>query len=164
MGIATDRRRIVETIDVKEKRPTLGTHSRKVACVATLTAAGLSFGLVACGGDSTADTTDTAGASVQTTQETPPGGVGGGMELTAAQEKCLAKQGVEAPGDSGEGSDDGSQPTPPAQGSMPDQEEMSTAFEACGVDLPEPPSGSGDMSQPSGQDPTGGAPVRGSDD
>lgn len=36
----------MSTPDPLEKRSTIGTKSRKVACVATLTAAGLSFGLV----------------------------------------------------------------------------------------------------------------------
>jgi len=36
----------VSTPDPQEKRRTIGTKSRKVACVATLTAAGLSFALV----------------------------------------------------------------------------------------------------------------------
>jgi hypothetical protein len=183
MGLASDRRRIVDTTDLKENRPSLGTRGRKVACVATLTAAGLSFGLVACGGSATdaaaqAETTAQAqtpadasastgstgmtGSTGQASQGMPPGGPGGGMELTAKQEKCLAEQGVETP--SGGDSGDGSQSTPPDQGSMPDQGEMSAAFEACGIDLPEAPGGSGDTTQPSGQDPTSGAPVRGSDD
>ncbi|MBN8871123.1 MAG: hypothetical protein J0H66_14680 [Solirubrobacterales bacterium] len=152
--------------------------------MATLTAAGLSFGLVACGGGSATDaaaqaettaqaqtpadasastgSTGATGSAGQASQGMPPGGPGGGMELTAKQEKCLAEQGVETP--SGGDSGDGSQSTPPDQGSMPDQDAMSAAFAACGIDLPEPPGGSGDTTQPSGQGPTSGAPVRGSDD
>lgn len=170
-------------------RAGLMNRSRKVACVATLTAAGLSFGLVACGGsggtDGTAqaDPTTTAQVAPETTgsssgtgttgnsgttgstgttgqsgempQGAPPGGAGGPMELTNKQRKCLAGQGIDLPDSSSGsgGSGDGNQGSPPDQGSMPDREEMDAAMEACGIDMPDPPSGGqGDMPQPpSGQ-------------
>lgn len=160
--MAIDRRRNV-------KKESLGNRGRKVACVATLTAAGLSFGLMACGGTDTStqasaqtnpqsqtlpDATGTTGATGSATaaggqmpQGAPPGGPGGGMELTATQQKCLTSQGVDLPDRS---SGDG---TPPDKGSMPDPEEMTAAFEACDIDLPQPPSGAGgSMPQPPSSD------------
>ena len=54
---AIDRRRNVRHPDLEQDeektepgRRGLANKGRKVACVATLTAAGLSFGLIACGG------------------------------------------------------------------------------------------------------------------
>ncbi|MCB0869227.1 MAG: hypothetical protein KDB52_00175 [Solirubrobacterales bacterium] len=122
-------------------RPNLN-RSRKVACVATLTAAGLSFGLTACGaGSSETETTASAGTTAGQTSEIPgqptgtppPGGAAGPMQLTAKQEECVTSQGVDLPdrsaGDPGQGD----------PGAMPDPEEMQAAFEACDIEMPEPP-------------------------
>lgn len=145
----------------------LANKGRKVACVATLTAAGLSFGLIACGGsggsESTAQadptttaqvapgTIGTTGQSGAMPQGAPPGGAGGPMELTDKQRKCLTRQGIDLP-DGSDDSGNGNQGSPPDPGSLPDREEMTAATEACGIDMPEPPPGQGDMSQPpSGQ-------------
>lgn len=130
------------------RNPDLKRKSRKVACVATLTAAGLSFGLVAYGGDSAETATAAAGqqASMQAgegqVQGAPPEGMPGPpVQLTSKQEECLAGEGVELP-----------QPSQNA-GSMPDPEETQAAFEACDIEMPEPPSGqSGIPGVPPGQD------------
>ena len=147
----------MSTLDLTRK-------SRKVACVATLTAAGLSFGLVACGDNSPSGDASTATASEVSSasgttgatgntggmpQGTPPGGLPGGpVQLTATQEQCLTEKGVDLPETS---SGDGQ--TPPDEGSMPDPEEMSAAFEACDIDVPEPPSGQQGQGMP--QPPSG---------
>lgn len=135
----------------KEKKRSLASRGRGVACVATLTAAGLSFGLIACGGDESSATADQPAAQAtsqalgdagQAQGTAPPEAMPGPpMQLTAKQEECLAAEGVELPDPAS-----ASQGTPPDQGSLPDPEEMAAAFEACGIDAPQPPQGQGQSS------------------
>lgn len=116
--------------------------SRKVACVATLTAAGLSFGLIACGGDqggsdataATGGTTGALSADGQATGTPPEGAPGPPVQLTAKQEECLAGEGVSLPSED------------QTSNAMPDPEEIQAAFEACDIEAPEPPSDGGPSS------------------
>lgn len=121
----------------KETKRSLASRGRGVACVATLTAAGLSFGLIACGsGESTGTasqpaaqaTSQQTGDSGQTTGMAPPDGMPAPPpRLTAKQEECLAGEGIELPDPA-----DRAQGSPPDRSSMPDPSEMNAALRKCG--------------------------------
>ena len=138
------------------------TRRRTAGCVATLAAAGLSFGAVtAIGGSAGAasGTTGTTGAKGDTAAKTmgapgaPPMRGGPLDELTDDQVQCLKDEGVSLP----EKPDAGEAPQPPDESDRPDPEAMKSAAEACDIDLPEPPVG-GPMGAPGPPPQGGGAP------
>ena len=134
------------------------TRRRTAGCVATLAAAGLSFGAVtAIGGsagaaDSTTGTAGTSGEAAGTLAVPGPPPMGGGPlgELTDDQVQCLKDEGVDVP----DKPDAGEAPQPPDSSDRPDPDQMKSAAEACDIDLPDPPA-KGDMPPP-GQPPQGG--------
>ena len=144
----------MELLSNKTKRRTAG-------CVATLAAAGLSFGAVtAIGGSAGAasGTTGTTGTTGDTAARTlgvpgPPPGGGPLAELTDDQVQCLSDEGLPVP----EKPAAGEKPPRPDESDRPDPDAMESAAEACDIDLPEPPEG-GPMGAP-GPPPQGdGAP------
>ena len=119
------------------------TRRRTAGCVATLAAAGLSFGAVTAIGGSAGAADGTTGATGETAAKTmgapgaPPMGGGPLGELTDDQVQCLEDEGVSVP----DKPDAGEAPQPPDSSDRPDPDRMKSAAEACDIDLPEPPSG-----------------------
>ncbi|MGA7435620.1 MAG: hypothetical protein WBW44_08370, partial [Solirubrobacterales bacterium] len=76
-----------------------GLKRKTAICLATLTAAGLSLGVVACGGTDTESAASTASTGEATAAvAAAPGGTGGPFaDLTDTQVQCLESEGVTAP-------------------------------------------------------------------
>jgi hypothetical protein len=128
--------------------------------------------LAGCGGSSGGGTATSAGATTssggtesgETGGESSKGGGPGNFEISEEAQKCLQEQGVELPEFKGGEGGPPSGGEPPAGGELPEggeppqgekpeggapgfggeqSEEMKEAFEACGVETPEPGQGQG---------------------
>ncbi|MGB0121576.1 MAG: hypothetical protein WBP55_11570 [Solirubrobacterales bacterium] len=137
-----------------------GLKRKTAICLATLAAAGLSLGVVACGGTDTESAASTASTGEATAAvAAAPGDTGGPFaDLTDTQVQCLESEGVTAPAAPEAGAapgqatgvtgEQGVPPAggPPAGGPGGAIEGLEEAAAACDIDLPEPPSG-GDLPQ-----------------
>ncbi|MGA7398095.1 MAG: hypothetical protein WBW62_11670 [Solirubrobacterales bacterium] len=103
------------------------------------------FGLAACGGNS-----DSSGDARAAEAAGQTGGRGGGplVDLDESQIACLEDEGFELPERTTGGEAPGGQPPmpgevpgerPAAPEGTPDMGDMQSAMEACGIDLPAPP-------------------------